>query len=116
MKKSFVYIVSNRKRTAFYTGSTHNLGESIFEQREGTTDRITRNGRAKYLMYYEAAGSLNDAIAREKQLKNWHRDWKISLIKTSNPDMKDLTNEVLALEPNEIEPPALFIPIRPNNS
>ena len=41
-------------------------------------------------MYYEKIEGLGECIAREKQLKNWHRDWKISLIVEGNPEMKDL--------------------------
>ena len=46
-------------------------------------------------MWCEHFGYVHDAIAREKQLKNWHREWKWNLIRESNPDLLDLTEEVL---------------------
>jgi len=46
-------------------------------------------------MYYEVHQSMYQAITREKQIKKWNRDWKISLIKSMNPDMKDLWNDIL---------------------
>ena len=52
----------------------------------------------KYLLYFEEVGSIEFAITREKQLKNWHRDWKMNLIRTMNPEMRDLGNELLSVE------------------
>jgi len=49
----------------------------------------------KYLLYYEEYYNIRDAIVREKQLKNWHREWKINLIRSINPDLKDLSEEVI---------------------
>jgi putative endonuclease len=46
------------------------------------------------LVYYEYFERITDAIAREKQLKNWHQDWKINLITSENPEMKDLKGEL----------------------
>jgi putative endonuclease len=51
--------------------------------------------RCKYLVYYETYASIRDAIAREKQVKNWHRAWKISLIRSKNPEMKDLWEDLI---------------------
>lgn len=94
MNTGYVYIMSNFRRTTLYIGVTNDLARRVYEHREGLLEGFTKRYRLKYLVYYEEAGTINDAIAREKQLKNWHREWKINLIKSVNPDMKDLSNEV----------------------
>ena len=98
MKTGYVYIMSNLKRTTLYIGVTSDLARRVYEHREGEIDGFTKRYRLKYLVYYEDAGTMSDAITREKQLKNWHREWKINLIKSINPDMKDLSNEILSEE------------------
>ncbi len=86
----FVYIVSNFTRTVFYIGVTNNLERRIYEHQNGLIEGFTRKYQLKYLVYYETFSNIQDAIKREKQLKNWHRDWKINLIKSMNPEMKEL--------------------------
>jgi len=51
--------------------------------------------RLKYLVNHEEHASIYVAIMREKQIKNWHRDWKINLSKSVNPEMRDLSDELL---------------------
>lgn len=58
-------------------------------------DGFTKKYRLKKLLYFEEANEPKAAIAREKQLKNWRRDWKVALIKSSNPEMKDLYPSIL---------------------
>lgn len=77
----YVYIVSNYRRTTFYIGITNNLTRRMYEHRNGLIDGFTKKYNLKYLLYFEDTNNVNAAIAREKQLKNWHRDWKINLIK-----------------------------------
>jgi putative endonuclease len=48
----------------------------------------------KYLVYWEEFSDISQAIAREKQLKNWHHDWKLALIRSVNPEMRDLGGEL----------------------
>jgi len=94
MRRYYVYILSNRMRTTFYIGVTNNLARRIEQHRSGSGSVFTGRYNIKYLVYYEVFESIRDAIAREKQLKTWHRDWKIRLIKKYNPDMRDLSNEI----------------------
>ena len=94
MKKGYVYILSNYTRATFYIGVTNNLGKRIEIHRAGLVKGFTKKYNLKYLVYCEACNSMSDAIKREKQLKNWHRDWKINLIKSMNPEMKDLWYEL----------------------
>ena len=96
MKEDFVrtgtmYIVSNFRRTVFYTGVTSNLHTRIYQHKNGEGSVFTRKYNLHYLMYYEELSSIEQAIQREKQIKRWHRDWKINLIKSINPEMKDLS-------------------------
>jgi putative endonuclease len=88
----FVYILSNSKNTPLYVGITDKLEVRASEQK----NKIFRNSLAsKYnlsrLLYWEIAESTEDAILREKQLKNWKKEWKMSLIKSTNPNFKDLS-------------------------
>jgi putative endonuclease len=95
MLGGYVYILSNFTRTTFYIGVTSNLGERLRQHMNGEGSAFTRKYNLKYLVYVEAFDRITDAIAREKQLKKWHRDWKIHLIKSMNPHMKDLSDELL---------------------
>ena len=104
MKTGYVYIMSNFKRTTFYIGVTSDLACRVYQHRAGEIEGFTKRYRLKYLVFYEDAGTMNDAIAREKQLKNWHRDWKINLIKSMNPEMKDLSYEILGERVTVAEP------------
>ncbi len=94
MKKFYVYILSNRLRTTFYIGVTNNLALRIEQHKSGYGSAFTRKYKLTDLVYYEVFESIRDAITREKQLKNWHRGWKIRLIKSINPEMIDLSDEI----------------------
>jgi putative endonuclease len=89
-KAGYVYILSNKHRTTFYIGVTNNLQRRVIEHRSGTGSKFTSKYNLVDLVYYERIFDIEKAIAREKQLKNWHRDWKLNLIKSVNPEMKDL--------------------------
>lgn len=93
MNEYYVYIVSNYKRTTFYIGVTNNLERRLYEHKSGIIGGFTKKYSLKYLVYFEQCTRIEDAITREKQLKNWHRDWKLNLIKSINPTLKDLDAE-----------------------
>lgn len=97
MKAGYVYIMSNEYRTTFYVGVTSSLTRRIEEHRFAVGSRFTSKYRLKDLMYYETLESMTEAVAREKQLKRWHRDWKLNLIRSANPDLKDLSGEVIEI-------------------
>ena len=90
MKRGFVYIMTNENNTSFYIGVTNNIIRRVYEHKNDLIDGFTKRYRLHKLVYVEQTDLLTDAIAREKQLKNWHREWKINLIKKLNPDFKDL--------------------------
>jgi putative endonuclease len=90
MKVYYVYILTNKYRTTFYIGVTNNLSKRILEHNENMGSVFTQKYNLKSLIYYEEFTSIQEAIAREKQLKNWKREWKINLIRESNPNLKNL--------------------------
>jgi putative endonuclease len=90
-----VYILANKLNTTLYIGVTSDLFSRIPEHK----NKIYKTSfTAKYncdkLVYYETFGRIENAIAREKQLKKWNRAWKEALINKMNPDWKDLFDEL----------------------
>lgn len=92
------YIVTNKSRGLPYIGVTSNLIQRIHQHREGIVPGFTQKYRLKRLVYFGQFGTMELAIAREKQLKNWHRPWKINLIEATNPSWRDLAED-LGFEP-----------------
>jgi len=90
MKSSYVYILTNKYRTTFYIGVTINLSKRLSEHYDEIASVFTKKYNIKDLIYFEKFTNINQAIEREKQLKNWHKEWKINLIKTMNPTLKTL--------------------------
>jgi len=88
----FVYIVCNRRHGTLYIGVTNNLVRRIYEHKLGTGSTFTARHGANRLIYFETFETMPLAIAREKRLKAWKRDWKIRLIETANPHWTDLYN------------------------
>ncbi len=86
----YVYIMSNINHTVFYTGVTNNIKRRVLEHKTGIGSGFTSKYRLTKLLYYEKFSNINNAIKREKQFKNWHRDWKINIIKEVNPNMEDM--------------------------
>lgn len=90
MQKGCVYILTNKNFTVLYVGATKNIKKRIECHRNGTGAVFTKSYNAHFLIHFEEFDDFHDAFKREKQLKNWHRDWKWNLIKLSNPQLKDL--------------------------
>jgi putative endonuclease len=88
-----IYILSNFARTVFYIGVTNNIERRVWEHRNQDGGVFTDKYKCHFLMYYEDYNDINNAIAREKQLKNWQRKWKIELIRKTNPDLVDLAKD-----------------------
>ena len=90
-----VYVLTNSRRTVFYVGVTQNLPRRIEEHSQGQGSLFTSKYKLKQLVYFEGFEWIQDAVHREKQLKKWHRSWKVDLISNFNPKWQDLTHEVL---------------------
>lgn len=91
-REYFVYILTNKSNEVFYIGVTNNLKRRMYEHRNKLVAGFTKKYNIAKLVYFEVTNDIYSAIKREKQLKNWHRDWKINLINTFNPGWRDLTN------------------------
>jgi len=91
---SYVYFMANQNNTTLYIGVTNNLERRTWEHKSGTNQNcFTHKYNCHKLVYYEQFGEINFAIEREKQLKNWKREWKNELVARDNPDWKDLSEE-----------------------
>ena len=83
--------MTNYSQTFFYIGVTGNLQKRVWEHKNKVVEGFTKKYNIDRLVYYELTDSVEIALNREKQLKRWHRDWKINLIKEMNPEFKDLS-------------------------
>ena len=97
----YVYILSNKNRTTFYIGVTNNIRRRMLEHKSGIHKGFTKNYNVFDLLFVEEFDQIKIAIAKEKQLKNWHRPWKIDLIKSKNPNMLDIANDWFTKEDME---------------
>ncbi len=93
-KNYYIYILTNKGNTVLYTGVTNNLFRRIEEHKQKTVSGLTKNYNIYKLVYYEITNSIEVALNREKQIKNWKRQWKIDLIEKSNKEWKDLASEI----------------------
>ena len=84
------YILASYRLGTLYVGVTSNLIRRLAQHRSEALVGFTSRHQVKRLVHYELHGDMAGAIAREKQLKNWRRDWKIALIQSTNPDWYDL--------------------------
>ena len=89
-----MYIITNRTKGTLYIGVTSNLSKRIWQHKHKIVDGFSKKYSLDRLVYYEVHESIIAAIIREKQLKNWHRSWKLQLIELSNPQWTDLTIEL----------------------
>tara|TARA_R110000751_G_scaffold120241_3_gene220868 strand:+ start:535 stop:813 length:279 start_codon:yes stop_codon:yes gene_type:complete len=87
MKSSYIYIITNKYRTTLYVGVTSDLNKRVVEHQNEIGSEFTKKYNLKDLIYYEEFNDINQAIAREKQIKNWKKDWKLYLIKEMNPSL-----------------------------
>lgn len=86
----FVYILASRINGTLYVGVTNNLLSRVTQHREHMLKGFTKTYNVTRLVHYEMFADINEAIRREKQLKNWQRAWKIQLIEADNPRWDDL--------------------------
>jgi len=91
--------MTNIKRTTFYIGVTNDLKVRVAQHKANVGSVFTRKYKLHYLVYFELILDIEQAIKREKQLKRWHRDWKVNLIKSVNPEMLDLIEIGLSADP-----------------
>ncbi len=90
MPGGWVYIVANRYRGTIYTRVTADIAARSWQHHEGTGTGFAAKYAVQKLVYVERHDLIIDAIAREKAIKKWRREWKINLIEQANPDWLDL--------------------------
>lgn len=93
-RQYFVYIMGNERPT-LYIGVTNNLIRRVYDHKNGTIPGFTKRYNLNKLLYFETFQWVEEAIAREKQLKHWNRKWKLELIEKTNPSYNDLYPELL---------------------
>jgi len=94
MEEGFLYILSNKNRTVLYIGGTKKLKKRIELHIDRKATDFTKKYNVNELVYFEKYSNYHDAFAREKQLKNWRNEWKWNLIKSKNPQLKNLYLEL----------------------
>lgn len=91
----WVYIMTNRPRGVIYIGVTSDLAARIHQHKAGKGSAFCKRYSLDMLVLAEQYPSITEAIAREKAMKSWKRDWKIELIEKANPDWADYSQSQL---------------------
>ena len=92
-KNPSVYMLSSRRNGTLYIGVTSDLSQRIALHKQDLVEGFTKKYRVHRLVYYETHPTMDAAIQREKQLKEWRRLWKIRLIESMNPEWVELFDE-----------------------
>lgn len=90
MKQPCVYLLASRHHGTLYAGVTSALLQRVSQHREGVVDGFTKKYRVHTLVWFEFHATMQEAIAREKSIKEWRRADKVALIETRNPYWLDL--------------------------
>ncbi|SDX63312.1 putative endonuclease [Lysobacter enzymogenes] len=91
-----VYLLASAKRGTLYIGVSSNLIQRIWQHREHLNEGFTERYDVTRLVWYELHETMESAIAHEKRLKKWKREWKIDLIEQTNPDWRDLWQDIVS--------------------
>lgn len=94
-KTGYIYIPTNKKDGTLYIGVTSDLVKRVHEHKTKVVSGFSKQYNLDKLIYYEILDSIEEAIKREKQLKNWHRQWKVELIENKNPEWNDLYESIV---------------------
>jgi putative endonuclease len=94
-KQACVYLLANKRNGTLYLGVTSNLVKRVWEHKNNVLEGFTRRYQIHNLVWYEQHADMNAAIAREKSMKKWKRDWKIDLIEKENPEWEDLYDSLV---------------------
>lgn len=86
----WVYVLASQTRGTLYIGVTGQLAERIGQHRKGKIPGFASKYRVTRLVHAEQFNDVHEAIAREKAMKKWRREWKIALVENGNPEWRDL--------------------------
>ncbi|WP_299396960.1 GIY-YIG nuclease family protein [uncultured Gelidibacter sp.] len=90
----YVYILTKKNHSVLYVGRTKQLKKRLYQHAHNTHKSFTGRYNVNKLVYFETTRYVNNAIQRERQIKKWNREWKISLINSLIPDWKDLSEYI----------------------
>ena len=90
-----VYILASKRNGTLYIGVTSDLVQRVWQHRNDFVEGFTKEYGVHTLVWYETHPTMESAITREKQLKWWHRKWKLRLIEESNPKWKDIYDQIV---------------------
>ncbi|MBI4289704.1 MAG: GIY-YIG nuclease family protein [Chloroflexi bacterium] len=91
----YVYMLASKRNGTLYIGVTNDLVRRVSEHKQDLNEGFTKKYGVHLLVHFEECNDVATAIEREKQLKSWHRAWKIRLIEETNPQWRDLYEEIL---------------------
>jgi putative endonuclease len=86
----YVYILADGPYGTLYVGVTSDLPRRVYEHKSDLVEGFSKEQGTHSLVWYEQHEEVMEAIAREKRIKKWHRDWKVNLIQAMNPSWRDL--------------------------
>ncbi len=89
-KQPAVYILASKRNGTLYIGVTSNLAKRIWEHKNNLIEGFTKRYGVHRLIWYELHETMESAIQREKQIKEWKRKWKLELIESVNPNWQDI--------------------------
>ncbi len=95
MNSYWIYIMMNNYNTVNYTGVTSDLVGRVYQHKNKLIEGFTKKYNVTKLVYFEEYNNINQAIAREKQIKGWIRKKKIALIQSMNPDFRDFYDDII---------------------
>ena len=86
----YVYLLASKPYGTLYIGTTSDLARRVWEHKNRLVPGFTKRYQVERLVWFETHESAASALRREKQLKEWNRDWKINLLERDNPHWLDL--------------------------
>ena len=89
-----VYILASRRNGTLYVGVTSDLIKRVWQHKNDLVEGFTKQYGVHVLVWYESHETMESAIKREKAIKKWNRKWKLKLIEQSNPQWRDLYEEL----------------------
>jgi putative endonuclease len=94
MKFPCVYVLASRRNGTLYVGVTSDLIRRVWQHKNNLAGGFTKEYGVHMLVWHECHETMESAIKREKNIKKWNRRWKLALIEKSNPNWKDLFNDL----------------------
>ena len=90
----YVYLLASGKHGTLYVGVTNDLARRVYQHKNGAARGFTSRYLVHHLVWFECYDDPITAIAREKEIKKWRREWKVNLIEQSNPEWVDLYESI----------------------